>query len=439
MRSILSTLALLGMGLLAAGCDGNEGRTDPPNTSIQVIHAAPSLGPVTFRRVQANQTPLDFGQGTTFSWDVDTYSLHFDVLEVDGTVSQTISTQATLVEESAYFLVLREVGGQPQPLLIERPATIQSGGSEVEILHAATTLNAADLYLEVDNFDLTMATPRSSVDFDDLVTVDSLADGTYELVLTDVGNSANVIFDSEPFGLGANSGLFFVIVDGAGTGLSPLMLALGDIDGTTLSDRNSQAAIRVINALEDRATINIGVDNQLMPPLIPGLAPGSASTFELIAPGDRNLSVETTLTPGTLEIDEPFVAGIGRYQTWLVTGNTGSMLPTLFDDDFRVVPGESKLRVYHGSEQTGIVNVFVVAPGTDITTIPPTVGAARASLTLNTRIAPGNYEITVTEQSTGAVLAGPIAETIAADGYYGILITDAAAGTGIEVTLLFDF
>ena len=111
----------------------------------------------------------------------------------------------------------------------------------------------------------------------------------------------------------------------------------------------------------------------------------------------------------------------------------------MVEDDFRVVAGESKLRVFHGSPQNGIIDVFVVAPGTDITTVDPTAVAAAASETLNVRVAPGNYEITVTEQATGAVLAGPIAATIAADGYYAILATDAAAGTGLEITLLFDF
>ena len=115
------------------------------------------------------------------------------------------------------------------------------------------------------------------------------------------------------------------------------------------------------------------------------------------------------------------------------------MAATLFEDDFRVIPGESKLRVFHGSPQNGVINVFVVAPGTDITTVSPTAAAAYAATAQNIRIAPGNYEITVTEQATAAVLAGPIPTTIAADGYYGILATDAAAGTGLEVTLLFDF
>ena len=71
--------------------------------------------------------------------------------------------------------------------------------------------------------------------------------------------------------------------------------------------------------------------------------------------------------------------------------------------------------------------------------MPGEEATVAAAATRNTRIAPGSYEITVTEQATGAVLAGPTPATIAADGYYGILLTDAAAGTGLEMTLLFDF
>ncbi len=439
MRLTLPTLVLLGTSLLAVGCDGNEGRTDPPNTSIQVIHASPSLGPVIFKRVQTDQTPLDYAQGATFSWDVDTYTLNFDVLDVDGAVTQTVSLQATLTEDNAYFLVLREVAGQPEPLLIERPSMIQTGGSEVEILHAATTLGAVDVYMDIENFDLTTAMSRGSADYDDVISIPSLTDGTYEIVLTDAGNRANVRLDAESIGIAGTQGLFFLIIDGAGTGSSPLALALGDPNGTTFYDRNDQASIRVINALSDREAINVGIDGQFMPPLISSLAFATASTFELIAPGDYDLNVESALTPGTFDIDEAITARPGRFETWLVTGDTGSMTATLFEDDFRVISGESKLRVFHGSPQNGVVNVFVVAPGTDITTVTPTEATVAAAATRNTRIAPGSYEITVTEQATGAVLAGPTPATIAADGYYGILLTDAAAGTGLEMTLLFDF
>ena len=439
MRLKLPTLALLGMSLLAAGCDGNEGRTDPPNASIQVIHASPNVGPVTFKRVQANATPLDFRQGATFSWDADTYTLNFEILDVGGAVTQTVSTQATLTEDNAYFLILREVAGQPEPLLLERPAQIQGTGSEIEIMHAATTLGAVDVYMDIENFDLSMATSRGAIDFDDVLTIPSLSDGSYEIVLTDPGNRANVRLDAESIDIFGTQGVFVLVLDGAGTGTSPLAIAIGDANGTAINDRNGQTSIRVINALSDREAINVGIDGQFMPPLIAGVPFATASTFEPFAPGDHDLNVESVLTPGTFDIDEAITARPGTLETWLITGDTGSMTATLFEDDFRVISGESKLRFFHGSPQTGAVNVYLVAPGTNITTVIPTISAASASTTPNLRVAPGDYEITLTEQATNAVLAGPIAATIAVDGYYGILATDAAAGTGLEVTLLFDF
>ena len=439
MRLTLPSLVLLGVSLLAAGCDGNEGRTALPNASLQVVHAAPNLGPVVFKRVQANATRLDYMQGAAFSFDVDTYTFNFDILDVDDSVLRTISLPATLVEGSIYFLILREVGGQPEPLLVERPAMTQGAGTELEILHAATTLGAVDVYVDLEPLDLMTATARGAIDFDDVLSVPALADGNYEIVLTDASNQAIVQFQSTPVGLAGSQGLFLAIVDGAGIGLSPLALALGDSDGRTIVDSNSQSGIRVINALSDREAINIGIDDQLTPPLISGVAFATASAFELIAPGDHDLNVEPTLMPGAVDIDQAFVAEAGLFQTWLVAGSTGSMSATSFEDDFRVISGESKLRAFHGSPQNGPVAVFVVPPGTDITSIAPTSLASNGITSPNVRVAPGSYEITVAEQATGAVLAGPIAATIAADGYYGILLTDAAAGTGLEVTLLFDF
>ncbi len=374
-----------------------------------------------------------------FSWDVDTYTLNFEILDIDGAVAQTVSLQATLEEDSAYFLVLREVAGQPEPLLIERPSALQGTGSEVEILHAATTINAVDVYMDIENFDLSTATSRGTIDFDETVAITSLADGAYQIILTDPGNRANIRLDAESIGILGTQGVLLLIVDGAGSGTSPLAIVPGDTQGTAFNDRNEQANIRVINALSDREAINVGVDGQLMPPLIAGVPFATASAFGLVAPGDHNLNVESVLTPGTLDIDEAIVAQSGTFETWLITGNTGDMTATEFRDDFRVIPGESQLRLYHGSPQNGVVNVFLQPPGTDITTVPATVASAVTTITPPVRITPGDYEITITEQATDAVLAGPIAATIAAGGFYGILVTDAAAGTGLEVTLLFDF
>jgi len=439
MRLTLPTLALLGAGLLLGGCDEGDGRTDPPNVSVRVIHAAPNVGPVVFRRVNVNATPLNYLQGSDFSFDVDTYTFNFEILAVDSTVAQTISMSATLVEGSIYIVVLREVGGQPVPLLIERPATTQGTGTEIEILHAATTTNAVDVFLELENFDLTTATARGTIDFDDVLSLQSLVAGNYEIVLTEPSIPANVLLDTESVSLIGAQGLVLLIVDGAGIGLSTLAIALGDNGATTLIDRNLESGIRVINALSDRSTIDAGVDGQFVPPLITGVPFGIASSFELISAGSHDFNVTPTLTPTDIDIDETFDAPAGLFATWLVTGTVGAMNATLFNDDFRVISGESQLRVFHGSPQNDTLDVFVAAPGTDIASIPPFTTVVADTPSPNFRIPPGDYEITIQDSVTEAILAGPIAATIAADGYYGILLHDPAAGTGLEVTLLFDF
>ncbi|HSG65075.1 MAG TPA: DUF4397 domain-containing protein, partial [Gammaproteobacteria bacterium] len=211
MRLLLPVVGLLLASLITAGCD--SGRTNPPNASLRVVHAMPTLGPVTFRRVRANATVLDYKSGAGFSFDVDTYRFSLEILAPDGSVAQTIALEHTLEQGTDYTLVLRDVGGQPQARIIERPARSASPpGTQLELMHAAPTVGAVDVYLEPQGFDLATATPWDSVSYDELIEPRLLnAPGNYVFVVTEMGNKANVLLMTDPLNLGATQNLFILL------------------------------------------------------------------------------------------------------------------------------------------------------------------------------------------------------------------------------------
>jgi hypothetical protein len=438
MRLLLTVVGLLLAGLITAGCE--DGRTDPPNASLRVIHAMPTLGPVIFRRVRSNTTNLDYKNSAGFSFDVDTYTFNLEIVAPDGSVAQTISLERMLEQGTDYALVLRDIGGLPSARFIETPArSTSTAGTQLQLMHTALTVGAVDVYLDVEGFDLATAEPWDSVGYDELIPPRIVAaPDDYVFIVTEAGNKANVLLTTGPVNLGATQNLFILLADGANEGLAPITLTIAESSGVDLVDQGLQSGIRVINSVGDRSAIDAGIDLELDPPLIPGIAFGTVSDLALLAPGDHDFNVTPAGNPGVLEIEQPFSISKADVATWLISGSPGDLDFIFLDDNFRVPVGESKLRIFQGSPANPSVQVFVTAPGTNLSTVPATSLLPAGTASPNIRMAPNDYELTV-RSATGTVLAGPVAISIETDGYYGILLSDPLSGSGVDITYLYDF
>jgi len=436
----LRIAALTVVALLVSACDG--GRSVPPKTSVRVVHAAPTVAPVVFRRVQANATNLDYKGSATFSFDVDTYTFNFEITAPDGSVTETVSFQATLADGVSSTIVLRELNGQPSPRVVEAPASGSGTGTNLQMLHSATSLiplAGVDVFIELQDFDLTTATPWGTIAYDEVLPQRELTNGTYEIAVTEAGVRTNVLLRTEPFALTNAPDLTLVLIDGADEGLAPVSIMIADGGNTELVDRDLESGIRVLNAVNDRSAIDAGIDNELSPPIITNVAFATASPFALIPAGDHDLNVTPAMNPGVIETDAAFTAARGTLSTWLVTGNPGDLEATPLTENLRVIAGESRLSLFNGGLLNANVEIFIAAPGANLADLSPLARLPAQTGAVAQRIAPGDYELTVRDPSTLAMLAGPQALTIGTDGYYGILLNDAAGGSTVDVSLLFDF
>jgi hypothetical protein len=438
MKSTLNAAALILVSLLASGC--NNGRTDLPNATFRVIHAAPTTGPITFKRVRANVTPLEYKSSSIFSFDVDTYTFNIELAGIDGSVTQTITLAHTLEEGTEYTLVLREIGGVPDAKVIEAPARdATSAGTQIQFVHAATSIGAVDLFVEPEGFDLASATPWATLTYDDVSAPRVFSTASYEFVVTEAGNRSNVLLHSDPIVLGASQNVVLFLADGAGTSVAPITITVGDGSGQDIVDRDLSFGLRVLNGVSDRSAIDAGLDLALSPPLIPALPFATVSDETPIPGGDHTITITPAGNPGVIEVDQAFTALKGSLGTWLITGAPGSLSAALLSDNFRQLAGEAKLRIFNASPLNGTIQVYVVAPGTDVITTPATEVLGSGTASLNKRFAPGDYELTVRSATDLSVIYGPTALTIPAEGYYGILLSDPVSGSGIDVQLLYDF
>ena len=238
------------------------------------------------------------------------------------------------------------------------------------------------------------------------------------------------------FGLAPGVGSFFTILDGGNVGLAPYaVLASGGGGDLLLVDSNLQAGIRAINAMTNGGALDVTIDSNFSPALLPAVQVGVPSAYAFFDAGAHNLTVSPAGNPGVLEIDEEFTGENGTLGTWFLSGDPGALTASFSQDDGRIVAGEAKVAIYNGVTSVPSVDVFVVAPGTDLNTIAPSAQPPSGTTT-PILVGIGDFEITVRQLATTAVLAGPLPVTIGVERSYGILLTDSVGGATVDITLL---
>jgi len=433
----LCTLAiLLSVGL--SGCD--EPRKTPPNVGVSFVNAAPTQGQINFRREQALEASLNYTESSRRSFNVDTYTFRFETTPAGEETTELLSFIQEMVAGTEYHIIATEVGGQIQQVVLEFPAsTSDASDAQLSAQHLAPMLNAVDIFIVPPGTDPLTAVPLGSLSLGENFAPLSIAPGTYEFVLTEAANPGTVLLRSTSFPIEAGISALFTILDGGGTGFAPITVAVSGNAAFSFVDQNLQASIRVINGISDQSSLDIGIDGNLTPPLIPGLPFGVVSDYESIEPGVRNLTASPAGNPSVIVVDSPFGADAGRFGTALIANAPGAASTNHSLDDYRAIAGEAKLSLYHAAALFPFVDIYITPPGTDLNTIPPTAGVAAGGIVPNTVLAAGIHELTIRSAGTQTVLSGPTALTLDDSGFYGIIMTDGVGGATIDLLFIDDF
>ncbi|MBI3474644.1 MAG: DUF4397 domain-containing protein [Acidobacteria bacterium] len=188
-------------------------------------------------------------------------------------------------------------------------------------------------------------------------------------------------------------------------------IILGAALFTTGCGDDHRSRLRVVHASPDAPNVDVLVDGKAV---VTNAAYETASAYLTVGSGTRH--VEVRATGGTTDVIDakPVFSANGDY-TLLAVNTLANIEPLLLtDNNTAPAAGQVKLRLVHAAPSAGPVDIYVEAPGTDITTVTPTLtNVPFKGVSDYLSVAAGSYEvfITPTGSKTIAIDSGALTLT----------------------------
>jgi len=428
-------LALSLMIPLLAACSLFDDDDDDANNpflgtaTVQVIHASPNAPAVNvFAGGSSLLESFDYGDASG-QVEVPEGSLNVDVqaLLPDGTTPSVIGpVDLALAADTDYLVVAINTVDQIEPFIIGRDdVAVAADKTRVRIAHLAPQAPQVDIYVTAPNADLTAATPLATAAFKDETGEVEVDAGDYQIRITGAG-SPDVVFDSGTITLPGGADLAVLAIENTLTGSSPVqLLVAGESDSFFIRDTATPAELRVVHASPDAPAVDVVVNDAFGAALISNLPFGDFEGFVEVPADTYNVKVVPTgaTTPVVINADLP-LAATENYSVFAVD-TLANIEPLVITRDRRRIGTEAKVDIIHASPAAGNVDIYVTAPGADITDLMPNFSDVPFKASTDFVSLPaGDYDVTVTATGTKTAAIGPATISLAAGGIYTAVAID---------------
>ncbi len=443
---------LLPLVFLVGACDSDDDDNAfvPPVTQaetfdVQVLHAAADAPPVNVLFAGDEiLSGVDYKQGSgRLTVDEGTYALQVDGILPGGAAPVIGPVDVAFARDNLYsILAIGSVADTTlEPLVLEQPRTaVAAGSARAFVVHAAPDAPTVDVFVTTPGADLSATAPLGTFAYKETLGPAELAAGDYQIRVTPAGDAATIVYDSGTIALNDGDDLLLVAVPNTSTGDSPVSLAVLTGTGSVeLLDATTPARLRVVHASPDAPAVDVIANDAVT--LVGNLAFPGATGFLDVEPATYNVKVTAAGNPGAIVIDADLALDAGATYDVLAIGTLASIEPLVASDDYRRIASEAKVRIIHASPTAQDVDIYLTAPGADISAETPTLAAVPfGDNTGFLSIPAGDYEVTVTPAGMKTAAIGPATISVLGGGLYTAVARDApGGGAPLGLILLDDF
>jgi hypothetical protein len=436
---VFAAVAALSLG--ACGSDSSNSRS---KLALRVIHASPDAPDVNVLvDGAAVLSGVAYKEGSGYlELDEGTYDLAVEAITPAGNVVVVDLPGTALTRKTDYsVLAIGKVAASTlAPLILSNPQSpIPSGQVRVRVVHASPDAQAVDVYLTDPAADISVETPITLAFGGDAGPLE-VAGGNYRVRVTLTGDP-DVLFDSGTIALPAGADLLVAAVTNTATGPSPISLIVNTGDSQfEILDAATTADVRVGHVSPDAPAVDVVVDDDFGAPAVEDLLYTEVTPYLNPPPGDYNFKVVDSATQTVQAINLDATLEIGTRTSVFAVNRLDTGIESLvLADDPRSIATEARVRIVHGSPGAGLVDIYVTAPGTDITTVTPAFeDVPFKAETGYVSLAGGTYDVSVTpanDPSTVAIFATlPVSE----GDVFTVIARDAPGGDAPFGVILID-
>jgi hypothetical protein len=438
----LKVLFLLGGAAVLAACDSDNDAPDPDAEffSLQVLHGSPDAPPVNvFVDGVEVLSGVDYKQGSAqlgLQVRDEPYNIRVDGILPTGNVPVIGPADINFEANNVYTIAAVNGVANIEPVIISQPGAPASAGSaRIFVLHG-TAGPGPDFSLPVDvyvdpysepNADLGSSVPFT-FDFRETIGPAELAPGDYQIRVALAGTDT-VVYDSGRVSLVGGDDLVLTAVPNTNGGPAAVTLvALTGSGSAELADVNTPTGLRIGHLSPDTPEVDVVVDGEIFLGNVPFPA---VTDIAALPAGTYNVAVQASINPGTYPIGPvDLTLEAGTWYTVLAVDFLSQIDTLILTDDARPLGTSAKVRIVHASPTAQDVDIYVVAPGTDINTVDPTLTAVPFLANTGYIALPaGDYEVTVTPTGTKTAAIGPAAISIENGGVYTAIARDPLPGS----------
>lgn len=458
MKNIKTTIITLASVFALTACFDSDNNDEPEvpeqpvdNAAVRIVHAspdAPNVNILSSGSVIAGLEDLAYetASGLAF-FRTGPFNFEVEAILPGGETITVIELPATLENDKEYnVLAVGDTADISALLVVNDEDEVGSGNIRAQVVHGAPDAPTVDVYVTAPDTDLGSEQPLATLSFMDFTGQVEVPAATYQIRVA-VAGTTTVVFDSGPLDLAAGSDLFITATENTGAGDAPINLLVADGSASfVLSDINTTAEIRAIHGIADAPAVDVFADlgeDELL--LFDGAPFKGVTPYIDVMGGDYLIDVKADADNSIVAIDDAAISLASGVRYTALANNTLAMADLdLIVDDGRPLATAAQVRIFHASQATGPVDIYVTADGNIAGATPAFTAVPYDSGTLvetgYVQLNAGDYVVTVTPTGTmTAAIETPVLSLEAGKIYTAIAVDGDAPGAGPQLILADDF